>query len=259
MKLKALHQAIRAGGEVTVEQKFLKQLGLTIQRLDEKNKGQSSSYYKPSSLICPRQMFYYRNGVKADSLPSDFSAVGIAESGTDRHARLQQAISKMKECGYDCEYIDVDKFIEWFKPAGTRVVGKRGAETKCFNDIYEMSFMCDGILRIGGNYYILEIKTESCFKFNTRAGVDEKHYSQGISYSLLFGLDNVIFLYENRDTCAKKAFMFTVTEEMREQIKTRIAYVEACRKEKKLPIKTTNEKVCQYCPYALKCRMEVLK
>lgn len=259
MNLKELHKAIRGGIELTVEQKFVKQLELTIQQLEDEGKGQRSTNYKPSALTCPRQMFYYRNGVKADSLPSDYTAVGIAESGTDRHARLQAAISKMKECGYDCEYIDVEKFIAQFKPAGTRVVGKRGAETKCFNDIYDMSFMCDGIVRIGGNYYILEIKTESCFKFSSRFGVDEKHYAQGICYSLLFGLNNVIFLYENRDTCAKKAFMFTVTDKMRDEIKKRIEYVEECRKENKLPTKTSNQRVCQYCPYALKCKMEAVK
>lgn len=258
MNLKALHKAIRQGGEISVEGKFLKQLQLTIEDIEKKDSRKKSIYYKPSSLNCPRQMFYYRKGTPVKDTPTNFSMVGVCESGSDRHLRLQTAIKRMKEFGYDCEYVDVEEYVSKFKPAGTRVVGKSGAETKCFNDIYQMSFMCDGILRIGGNYYVLEIKTESSFKFMSRLGVDEKHYSQAICYSILFGINNVIFLYENRDVLAKKCFMFTVTEKMKKDIVDRIGYVEKCIKENVLPEKCKNNKSCQYCEYASRCCREAI-
>lgn len=259
MKLSSLHKAIKSGAELTVEQKFLKQLTLTIQEAEEGAKSKPSTNYKPSSLNCPRQMFYYRRGTKADSLPSDYKAVGIAQSGTDRHIRLQEAIMQMKEFGYDCEYVEVADYIAKFKPKGTKVVGKRGAETKCFNDIYNISFMCDGILRIGGVYYVLEIKTENSYKFSLRAGVDEKHYNQAICYSLLMEIDNVIFLYENRDICDKKCFMFTVTPKMCQKIIDKLAHVEKCIADNKLPEKITVGNSCNYCAYRVKCKMEALQ
>ena len=258
MNLKSLHRAIRNGQEITVEGKFLKQLELTIEELDRKSGHKKSVYYKPSSLNCPRQMFHYRKGTPVLDTPTNASMVGVCESGSDRHLRLQNAIMRMKELGYDCEYIDVEEYVNKFKPAGTRVVGKSGAETKCFNDIYQMSFMCDGILRIGGNYYILEIKTENSFKFSARLGVDEKHYAQGICYSFLFGIDNIIFLYENRDVLNKKAFMFTVTKAMQAEIKNRIAYVEECLLNNVLPERCKNEKPCKYCDYISQCSRGVL-
>ena len=163
----------------------------------------------------------------------------------------------MRKRGYDCEYIDVAAYIKKFKPAETEVVGKRGPETKCYNRIYDMSFMCDGILRINKEYYVLEIKTESTFKFSQRLGVDEKHYAQATCYSLLLGIDKVIFLYENRDTCLKKTYLFQVTEKMRNDIKEKISFVEKCVKENNLPAPFKNEKVCMYCAYSLKCKMNL--
>lgn len=256
MNLKALHQAITKGGEVSVEQKFLKQLELTIQAGEGTHKIPSKNY-KPSSLNCSRQMFYYRKGTPVDPIPVSPSLVGVAQSGTDRHIRIQNAIMAMRKQGYDCEYIDVASFIEKFKPVGTKAVIKRGAETKCYNRIYSMSFMCDGILKINKKYYVLEIKTESTFKFSQRCGVDEKHYAQATCYSLLLGIDDVIFLYENRDTCLKKVYLFKVTEKMRNDIKEKISYVEKCVKEDNLPSPCKNEKTRMYCAYAVKCRMNL--
>ena len=114
MNLKALHKAIRQGGEISVEGKFLKQLQLTIEDIEKKDSRKKSIYYKPSSLNCPRQMFYYRKGTPVKDTPTNFSMVGVCESGSDRHLRLQTAIKRMKEFGYDCEYVDVEEYVSKF-------------------------------------------------------------------------------------------------------------------------------------------------
>lgn len=257
MNLKALHKAIRQGSELSVEGKFLKWLQMTVEEIEKKDSRKKSVYYKPSSLNCPRQMFYYRKGTAVIDTPADCSMVGVCESGTDRHLRLQNAIKRIKEFGYDCEYVDVEEFVKEHKPAGTVVIGKSGAETKCFNTIYQMSFMCDGILKIGGVYYVLEIKTENSFKFNSRFGVDEKHYNQAICYSILFGIDRVIFLYENRDILAKKSFLFNVTDKMKADLLARLAHVEQCLKDDILPERCANDKPCRYCEYAKLCKLNL--
>ena len=43
----------------------------------------------------------------------------------------------------------------------------------------------------------------------------EEHVAQGIAYSTAFGINHVMFLYENRDNCAKKAYILEVTDEMK--------------------------------------------
>lgn len=257
MNFKSLHKALKSGSEISVEGKFLRQLELTIEQMDRKDSRKKSVYYKPSSLNCPRQMFYYRKGTAVTDTPADSSMVGVCESGSDRHLRLQAAIKRMREFGYDCEYVDVEQFVNEHKPAGTVVIGRVGAETKCFNTIYQMSFMCDGILRIGGRYYVLEIKTENSFKFGGRLGVDEKHYNQAICYSILFGIDKVLFLYENRDILCKKSFMFTVTDKMKEELLARLAHVEECLKNDILPERCANDKPCRYCEYAKLCKLNL--
>ena len=121
-----------------------------------------------------------------------------------------------------------------------------------------MSFLCDGIIKYKNHYYILEIKTESSNKFFQRKGVDPSHYQQATAYSLAFGINEVIFLYENRDTLDKKAFLFPVTDEMRMDL---IGYIEECDsylKKLKVPPKPENvaKKTCSYCNYANQCRKD---
>ena len=116
--------------------------------------------------------------------------------------------------------------------------------------------MTDGLLKFNGEYFILEIKTEASSKFYTREDVDAKHVFQAVAYSLSFGLDDVIFLYENRDTCAKKAFLLHVTEEMKDELANLLCDCEDYLKAKKLPPKTTNKRLCTYCKYKKFCKVE---
>ena len=80
-------------------------------------------------------------------------------------------------------------------------------ETKLYDKNLNMSFLCDGIIRYKDKYYILELKTEASFKFNSRSDVDPKHHNQGTAYSHEFGIDDVIFIYINRDILDMKPYM----------------------------------------------------
>ena len=91
-----------------------------------------------------------------------------------------------------------------------------------------------------------------------RTGVDPTHYNQATAYSLSFGIDDVIFIYENRDTCTKKSFLFTVTGDMKQSL---IGYMENCNeyiKNSTVPPKSesTPRKTCEYCNYKTQCRKD---
>ena len=144
---------------------------------------------------------------------ASYQLEGICESGTDGHIRIQQAIENMKNVlNIDVEYIDVAEFVKQRNLTDLEIREKSGMETKLYHKKLNMSFMTDGIIRYKGKYFIFEFKTETSDKFYQRKGVDKKHYNQATAYSIAFKLDKVLFIYENRNTLDKKAYIKEVTE-----------------------------------------------
>lgn len=242
--------------QLPIEQQFLNDLKASIELTDQKNKRLPSQTYKPSSLHCIRNMYYQIKGYEPikDRATSEF--IGICESGTDRHERIQNAVSEMKNNNIDCEYIDVGEYVKSRELPDIEVVEKKGNETKLFNSKLNMSFLCDGIIRYKDKYYILEIKTETSNKFWTRSGVNPEHILQGTAYSLNLKIDDVVFLYECRDNCSKKSYILHVTDDMREKLSNKIF---TCNKfvdsESVPPIpEDVSKTTCSYCDYSERCR-----
>ena len=256
--LKSVIRAIeKANTEVPIEQQFIDDLKRSIELEDMKNARKPSATYSPSGMGCIRAMYYKRAGVDVPEGTAGYSMIGVCESGTDRHERIQNAVSKMKDNGFDCEYIDVGEYI---KSRGLDIyldiVDKCGNETKLYDTIRNVSFLCDGIIRYHGKYYIVEFKTEASFKWRDRKGVDPKHYNQAITYSLELQLDSVIFVYINRDIIDYKAYLFNVSESDRERIKALIDTCENYVVNKELPPlpEDASDKKCMYCAYQELCK-----
>lgn len=243
-----------ANNELPVEQQFLNDLKASIEKSIEIRK--PSQTYKPSSMNCTRQMTYQILGVDPENNGTTYQLEGICESGTDRHIRIQQAIENMGEVlGIDCEYIDVETFIKQRDLTDLEVVSKSGMETKLYHKKLNMSFMCDGIIKYKSKYFIFEFKTETSNKFYRRTDVDESHYNQATSYSIAFGIDKVLFVYENRDTLDKKAYIRNVTDDMKQELIEKIEYCDSYAKKLKTPPKPQNllKKTCAYCNYKRRC------
>lgn len=257
--LKNIARLIEVANEKTsIEEAFLSDLKRSIELTSKKNSRQPSQTYKPSGMNCIRSMYYQVMGKEAKDEPT-FTSVGICNSGSDIHERIQQAVIDMKDNGMDCEYINVADFVRTRELKDIEIVKEPDFEngeyeTKLFNKKYNISFLCDGIIRYRGKYFILELKTEASFKWQSRTGVDPKHYKQGIAYSFNLGLDEVIFVYINRDVLDMKAFMFPVTDAMRTELVNLITecqgYVDKQIPPPK-PILPTN--VCKYCGYKEIC------
>ena len=244
--------------QVPVEQEFLADLKRSIELNDEKGRRLPSKTYKPSGMNCMRASYYQIMGVEPDESSSSYTMVGICNSGTDIHVRVQTAVAEMKENGIDCEYLDVADFVKSRRLDNLEIKSKSGMETKLYHKRLNMSFMCDGIIRYKDKYYILEIKTESSYKFMNRHDVDPSHYNQGTAYSLAFGLDNVLFVYISRDILDMKAFMFNVTGVMRSHL---VDYIDECDsyvRRKIAPPKPENvaRKTCSYCGYKTQCKKD---
>lgn len=250
-----------ATDDKSVANNFLTDLSYAICKYDEINKPIAvSKSYKPSSLNCIRNMYYQVIGQPLDNTSqTSYEFIGICESGTARHNDLQNAIIHMKDVGIDCEYVNVADFVKNRNLSDIEIIEQCGNETKLYNSKHNMRFLCDGIIKYKGNYYILEIKTEASFKWEKRTDVDEQHKLQAIAYSLSLGLNNVIFLYENRNLCAKKCYLFEVTNDMKDKLIQKILTCNICVSHKKAPDRPfpdfTN-KNCKYCDYIQQCKLE---
>lgn len=255
--LKNIHNLIKAASEqIPAHEAFLNDLVATICKCDEVRP--SSQTYKPSSLMCVRNMYYQIMGATPNLENKDECLISIADSGTHRHEFLQRHVMLMSSIGVDCEWVDVEDYVNAnCKHLGTTVTHKTQYEYKCHNEKYNMNFLCDGIIKYKGVYYILEIKTETSLKWNRRTGVDDSHKPQACCYSLCFGIDKVLFIYENRDNCLKKSYLYKPTQhEIEEEVINKINecenYVKLCLP----PPKTENKRVCAYCKYVDICKKE---
>lgn len=255
-----MHLIDVANQNIPVEQMFLSDLKRSIEITDEKESRPPSKTYKPSSMNCERQMYYQVIGAEQDKGNSNYCLVGICESGTDRHVRIQNAVMNMKANGMDCEYIDVAEFVKSRNLDYLDVVGKNAdnTETKLYHKGLNMSFLCDGIIKYKGKYYIIEFKTESIYKWASRQGVNPDHYNQAISYSIAFGIDEVLFVYINRDNTDMKTYIYKVTDDMKQELVGRIDYVDSYVNKMKTPPKPEkpNKKACTYCNYKTLCGRE---
>lgn len=242
--------------ELPPEQEFLTDLKRSIEMGASKDTRKPSQTYKPSSMNCIRNMWYQVTGHDQDPTEPNYALVGICNSGTDIHERVQKAVASMKDNGIDCEYVNVADYVrERGLDNYIEIVAQQGMETKLYHKSLNMSFLCDGIIRYKGHYYILELKTESNYKWQSRKGVDPKHYMQGTAYSVAFEINEVIFVYITRDVLDMKAFMFVPTEDQKTDLVGRITECDEWVSKLKCPPKPDDvpKSACQYCSYRHSC------
>ena len=117
-----------ANQNIPPEQGFLSDLKHSIEKTEEKNRRKPSATYKPSSMNCIRNMYYQVMGAEPDPSSSSYCLVGICNSGSDIHERIQQYVEGMKANGIDCEYIDVADYIKSRGLDYLEVVSKNGID-----------------------------------------------------------------------------------------------------------------------------------
>lgn len=257
--LKNIAKLIKESSEnLPIEKQFLNDLKKSIELTNLKESRKPSQTYKPSSMNCIRNMYYQVIGAEQGGDRSSYALIGICNSGTDIHERIQQSINGMAENEFECEYIDVGEYVKSRNLVDIEVVEKKGMETKLYYKSLNMSFLCDGIIKYKGKYYIVEIKTETSYKWNVRTGVDPVHYNQAISYSNAFGINGVIFIYINRDNLDMKAYLFNVTDEMKKELVDKIKLCDSYVERKQVPPKQDNlyKKTCLYCSYRNQCERD---
>ena len=253
-----------------LNQAFLTDVMSAIEVLDHKGRRMPSRTYKPSSMVCMRQMYYMVTGEKPDESRTDYASVGMADTGTRRHVAIQEAISAMAELGYDWKYLDVEEYLreKWAhgKCLDVQVVGKRGVETQLRHKTLNISFMCDGIVRhiSSGEDFLFEFKNQISFKYGhddkepgavAKSHVDSAHEDQVCTYCMALDLNRALVLYENRDNCNLECpEVFEVTDEMKQARVDKILECDSYVERQVPPPMHSDKKPCRWCQYATACK-----
>ena len=237
---------------------FIADLYYSIEQDAIKHKKTPSKTFKPSSMKCCRNMQFQVMGVEPEEGIVNIGMIGILENGTDRHLRIQNYIMSMKDNGIDCEYLKVGEYVKEQQSNGKlldlEIIDDSGVECKLYNHKYNISFMCDGLIRYKGKLFILEIKTEASFKNANRKEMAEEHLPQVCAYYLCFDIPDVMMLYENRDTCEKKVYHKVVThKEVFDNVIEKIEIVNSNIASGEISEGTIG-KHCNYCAYRTKCK-----
>ena len=254
MKLNKIAKMVKMEKSNEVAQQFVNDLLYTIEKENTSDYIPTRSY-KPSGIAgCKRSLYYQMIGTQPDAEPNSINLVGICESGTDRHEVIQEYIQQMNKYNIQCQWINVGEYLTKKGIQDPEVISQVGNETKLFSKKYNMRFMCDGLVFYKGQYYIIEIKTESTHKYGSHNEPWQSHKLQAACYAMCIGVPKVIFIYENRDNCDKKGFLFEVPQAMIEKIEDTIQTVDECVKWKIVPQKELDK--CTYCKYKMQCAKE---
>jgi hypothetical protein len=240
---------------------FLTDIQRSISMHNQDTHRKSSSWYKPSSFVCLRQMYFMRTEAEEDVSMPDYCLVGMADTGSRRHTAIQGVLLYMTETKADWRYIDVANYVALKQKEGKckslSVVGKQGAETKLFDDKLFLSFMCDGVLqRVStGEYFLFEFKNQISFKAANKKSIDAEHIPQITCYCAELDLSKAIVLYESRDNC--ELFcppILEVTESMKQGVADKILLCEGYVSKLTPPPMHTDTKPCRWCKYQSACR-----
>lgn len=242
-------------GSVAFEDEFLKRYEEAVKRQEEKDRQPvPTEYFRPSSMYgCERMLFFMRVHGNGSVEDMDVKLTEICTSGTDRHLRIQHIVESME----GVIPLDLEEIVKEANQKGihTEFVGwnEDHTEARCKNDDLSIYFQPDGVLNFMGKDVILEIKTESTYKHNNRFEPELNHKYQATCYGMGLGIDYILFLYEDRNFCGKKPYLWKITQEMKEAVVSKIHAVNKALELKEPPEKRDDK--CTYCRYKHECEL----
>lgn len=211
-----------------------------------------SKTFAPSGIRCKRKSWFRLRGAEPDKLPEpdtvmDFTAV----IGTAIHKYVQSKLSKV----LGAEWVEVEDYLREFPIPYKYSLTKTEYETQVEIADPPIRFACDGIIKIRGIYYLLEIKSSDYESWRNLSGPKEHHLDQIENYSTILNIPHVLTLYVDRLYGGMKAYEYTVSENIMSSAKQGMAYVQqmaaACIAPERLP---AGDYMCSNCEYKLKCK-----
>ena len=207
-----------------------------------------SKFISPSGMSCPIACCFKLQGIELPPNKESFFDRSKADAGTDRHARIQEFLSKTPY------WVNVKEYIEQ-QQVPLIVLKEDGYEYLLRHKYLPIRFKCDGLLKIDGKYYVLEIKTEGERKNLDRKNFNPDHEFQGATYATTLKTEGIIWLYEGRDSCDPKTFLQLTTKGDRQLINKYINDI-VDNKEQPFDAFCPDDNKCVYCEYKKHCKEE---
>lgn len=255
--------------DFSFEGKFLKQYNKALLTCREEQE-YPRTYTRPSSLgKCSRNIYYERTHADKDAKhygnPWLYNQVGILESGTDRHTRIQFVLKRMEEMGF-IKNIDIPEAIELANSKGINTRfhswNEEKTEARCVNDDLGIYFQPDGLVEMDGITAIFEIKTTSCKKIAELRKTKTPFYThirQATAYAMGLGVDYVLFFYEDRDFTQHVPILYKIDELDRYYIKTKLEHIDHHVECNTVPPAEKSTDNCKFCEYKELCAVQRMK
>lgn len=164
----------------------------------------SNPALSPSGMGCKRAAAFKLSGALVEASEETYESGLPAAMGTFIHERIQKFLSVTPI------WVDVKEYILSHPELGlevAKVQKHKGEISLTFSGIRDgkrvsppFSFQCDGILFIDGEYYIMEIKSESETNWAIRTAPNPKHADQATGYAFLYGIDKILWVYASRES-----------------------------------------------------------
>lgn len=211
-----------------------------------------SCTFAPSSIRCDRKQWFRLRGTEPDFLAEpDLVMTHTAVVGSALHENIQTVL----EQSFGDDWIDVESFLKENPIPYEYSLIKRGHETLVIIPDIPIKFACDGILRINGKYYLLEIKSSEYSSWDALTTSKEHHLDQIKTYCTVLNISNVLTLYIDRQYGDVKSYEHTISAADMQSIRNKIEHikfmVEANLAPDKLP---QGDYMCLNCEYKKKCK-----
>lgn len=223
-------------------------------KIQQENAEPKSQTFAPSSVRCKRVSWFRLRGVQPDlDKNPDLALNFTADIGTACHRIIQEnLIGQYKE-----NWISVEDYLRELKPDYEYTVEQNGFESQVEILHPHVKFACDGILKINGKYYLLEIKSASYASFDQLTGPKDEHIDQIKCYATLLNIHDVLVLYIDRQYGSLKCFEVKVPDHEMSEVRAMFEDVERLAKAMIAPPRLpVGDSWCtpSHCLYYKKCQ-----
>lgn len=225
-----------------------------VNKIQKKSIEPKHKTFAMSSIRCKRISWFRLRGVLPDKNETPDTALNFtADIGTACHKIIQANLSEM----YGENWIDVEDYLTELNPYYEYTVSKTEFETQVEIINPPIRFSCDGLIKINGEYYLVEIKTADFSSFDALTEPKSQHIEQAKGYATVLGIHKVLFIYQDRQYGNIKCFEIEVSQPQMVEMWDMFAEVQrladACIAPPKLP---SGDVWCKpyRCPYYQKCK-----
>lgn len=228
--------------------------GHVINKLKAESSKPKSKTFAPSSFRCERKCWFRLRGASTDTLETpDLVLNFCAELGTAIHLIVQQNLAE----ALGDDWVDVEDYLTHCEPKYPYdyTLSHEGMECKIELTNPPVRFACDGIIRLNGKLYLLEIKTSEYASWKDLTDPKSIHMDQIKCYATLLGLSDVIVMYIDRQYGDIKVYEIHVGIDESKQILNKFKHIQDMVEYNLAPARLPdNDYMCSNCEYRKKCK-----